>query len=114
MNHGSLLPCVNGPREVSASDTRVYAADFQTIRRVDDPNTAPVDSSVLKLMDPAVIRAADRWRGITVGEFVAAFASRSTISGPAAVSLSLESNFVAQHQVHRSRDYPATFGLDLV
>jgi len=29
----------------------------------------PSTSSVLKLMYAAVIRAADRWRGLTVGEF---------------------------------------------
>src|SRR5438128_6024976 len=45
-------------------------------------------------------------------ERVAAFGSRSTISGWAAISPSRKSSRVAHHRVHRRLDYPASLGLD--
>ncbi|SRR5213594_579762 len=43
---------------------------------------------------------------------VAAFGSRSTISGWAAISPSPKSSRFAHHRVHRRLDYPASLGLD--
>src|SRR6266540_3768709 len=45
-------------------------------------------------------------------ERVAAFGSRSTISGWAAISPSRKSSRFAHHRVHRRLDYPASLGLD--
>src|SRR5437867_8533722 len=45
-------------------------------------------------------------------ERVAAFGSRSTISGWAAISPSRKSSRYAHHRVHRRLDYPASLGLD--
>src|SRR5437667_5510188 len=45
-------------------------------------------------------------------ERVAAFGSRSTISGWAAISPSPKSSRFAHHRVHRRLDYPASLGLD--
>src|SRR5206468_1186055 len=45
-------------------------------------------------------------------ERVAAFGSRSTISGWAAISPSQKSSRFAHHRVHRRLDYPASLGLD--
>src|SRR5436309_16044241 len=44
--------------------------------------------------------------------YVAAFGSRSTISGLAAISPSPKSSRFAHHRVHRRLDYPASLGLD--
>ena len=45
---------------------------------------------------------------------VAAFGSRSTISGWAAISPSPKSSRFARHRVRRRLDYPAPLGLDLI
>ena len=49
---------------------------------------------------------------MTAMERVAAFGSRSTISGWAAISPSRKSSRFAHHRVHRRPDYPASLGLD--
>src|SRR5262245_40134106 len=51
---------------------------------------------------------------MTARERVAAFGSRSTIAGWAAISLSPKSYRSARYRVCRPLDYPARLGLDLV